>query len=430
MLNHDGEEPSNVANKDEKQPNQGDKHPNQEHKHQEMNIHSEEAENTGGKDDNTKKTNEITDYVIRKLFVHSQWLSVQSSYFKALFYSGMKETYSKEVAMKIYDHELEAHLVLIEAMYKLDVLKDKDYHLVVQVLVLANKYDIPLVIKKCKYILSATTPSLEMCEYVLKQTEHLTKMDVVYDVLQKCLIEQFSPIDRSWRTEKFTELSEAALRLLLKSDDLATMSENTIFLALMKWVDIHYPFEWDKCKMLDVLRFEFMSVDFLYDVVRENDGAKKMPGFAELFQKGLAYHGFSVMRREQLKQKLKKRATVKRSGPTFSWVIDDKLKEKLAKFPRKDLLSDKFWHQGYQMRLSLSFSEDSSQCSFYLGVIGLKGEACLCVNFVAKSSLFDMRVVKGTEWLYTSDGPCWGYDDLECNQRLQGYTIDVWVELL
>ena len=39
--------------------------------------------------------------------------------------------------MKIYEHELEAHQTLIEAMYKLDVLKEKDYRLVVQVLVLA-----------------------------------------------------------------------------------------------------------------------------------------------------------------------------------------------------------------------------------------------------------------------------------------------------
>ena len=62
-------------------------------------------------------------------------------------------------------------------------------------------------------------------------------MYVVFDMLQKCLINEFSPIDQSWTTEKFTELSEAPLRLLLKSDDLATQFENTVFMMLMKWVD-------------------------------------------------------------------------------------------------------------------------------------------------------------------------------------------------
>jgi archaellum component FlaD/FlaE len=46
------------------------------------------ASETAGDDENK--------CILSKLFVHSQWLSVQSPYFKALFYSGMKETYSNK----------------------------------------------------------------------------------------------------------------------------------------------------------------------------------------------------------------------------------------------------------------------------------------------------------------------------------------------
>ena len=98
-----------------------------------------------------------------KLFVHSQWLAVHSPYFKALFYSGMKETFSKEVVMKIYQHELQAHQTLIEAMYKLDVLEGKDYRFVLNVLVLAQKYDVRHVIKKCKYVLLSTIDQVWQC---------------------------------------------------------------------------------------------------------------------------------------------------------------------------------------------------------------------------------------------------------------------------
>ena len=395
---------------------------------------SEEAEcSDEDKKDNENKTNETTDdenkSIVRKLFVHSQWLSVQSSYFKALFFSGMKETYSKEVVMKIYDHELEAHLVLIEAMYKLDVLNDKDYHLVVKVLVLANKHDVALVIKKCKYVLLATTPSLEMCEHILKETEHLTEMDVVYDLLQTFLVKEFTPFDETWTTVKFTGLSKAALRLLLKSDDLATQSENMIFAALMKWVNLHYFFRWDKCDMLDVLRFEFMSIDFLYDVVRRDVWAKKMPGFTNYLQNGLAYHGFSEMRREQLEPKPKKRPTVKVSSPTFSWVIDENLKKELSENPEESVDSETFWCQGYEMQLMLQFLDDGTTCEFYLSVNNLEDKACLCVSYKAKSNLFRYRTIEVTKRLYTGSSNCWGKGNIASNKNVKGETIDVWVEI-
>ena len=319
-------------------------------------------------DGNKAMPSEIIDdenkFPVRKLFVHSQWLSVQSSYFKALFYSGMKETYSKEVVMKVYDHELEAHLVLVEAMYKLDVLDDKDYRLIVQVLVLANKYDVPLVFKKCKYVLLSTAPSLEMCEDILQKTEHLTEMDDVNGILEAYLVKEFTPIDRTWTREKFIGLSKPALKLLLESDSLSTQSENTVFVALMKWVDSNIPrvSRWN-CDLLHLVRFEFLSVDFLFDVVQNHPIARRMPGFNKYLLNALAYHSFSEIRRDQLEPKPKKRPSAEDDGPTFSWVIDEKLHEKLTTCPGVPSLSDKFWHQGYQMQLRLEYLKDSSKCA-------------------------------------------------------------------
>ena len=372
--------------------------------------------------------------ILSKLFIHSQWLSVQSPYFKALFYSGMKETYSKEVVMKIYEHELQPHLTLIEAMYKLDVLNDKDCRLIVQVLVLAHKYDVRHVIKKCKYVLLSTTPSLEMCECILREIKRLSDMTDIYDMLEKFLLKEFKPIDKTWTMEKFTRLSRAALRLLFKSDSLATQSENTIFVALMKWVRLNIPWKArDKCDLLDVVRFEFMSVDFLYDAVQSHIVAKTMPKFNKYLLKGLAYHGFSQTRREQLEPKPKKRVFVADAGPTFSWVIGDELEKILSQFPGECVVSSKFWCQGYSMNLQLGYdSEDLSKCCFYLTILGLKSEACLCVSYKAKSDLFASRTVQLEKTLYTESRHSWGYESLECDKaqiREKGYTIDVWVEI-
>ena len=414
----------------------GDQKPqNQTDEHQEMDIQNDEAESNGDKD-TTKKTIDVKDdeviCAVRKLFVHSQWLSVQSTYFKALFYSGMKETYSKEVIMKIYEHELEAHLVLIEAMYKPDVLKDKDYHLIVQVLILANKYDVPLVTTKCKTFLKATTASLEMCEYILQQTEHLTEMALVHDMLQRFLVKEFTPFDKMWTTEKFTALSEAALRLLFKSDDLATQSENTMFVALMEWVKLNISEEaLDKCELLDIVRFEFMSVDFLYDVVQHHTVASTMPGFTKHLLKGLAYQGFSTMRQEKLQPKPKERPHVKVAGPTYLWVIDEKLDNILSYSPEKRIGSDYFWHKGYKMRLYLSYSQDLSKCKLALGIMSLEGEACLYAGFQARSNLFSLQTIQAKkQWCAAHGSRVFGIScNIERRPNKNSYYIEVWVEI-
>ena len=417
-----------MADEDQKPQNQTDEH-------QEMDIQNDEAESNGDKD-TTKKTSDVKDdeviCAVRKLFVHSQWLSVQSTYFKALFYSGMKETYSKEVVMKIYEHELEAHVVLIEAMYKPNVLKDKDYHLIVQVLILANKYDVPLVATKCKSFLMATAASLEMCEYILQQTEHLTEMNLVHDMLQTFLVKEFTPFDKIWTTEKFTALSEAALRLLFKSDDLATQSENTIFAALMKWARSNISNEaLDKCDLLDVVKFEFMSVDFLYDVVQHHTIASMMPGFTKHLLKGLAYQGFSAMRQEKLRQKPKKRPYLKSVGPTHYWVIDDKLAKMLSNFPGRRIISDVFFHQGYEMVLGLAYSKDLSKCFFQLAIVNLNGEeACLSVSLQAKSSIFHSEIIEKKNLWYTASRTTRNvFSQLERSQSKTGFEICVWVEI-
>ena len=425
----DGEEQSNAV--EEEQKLQHEVEDSQEICNEVQNVETNsddedsdsKASETAGDDENKS--------ILSKLFVHSQWLSVQSPYFKALFYSGMKETYSKEVVMKIYEYELQAHLTLIEAMYKLDVLIGKDYHLVVQVLVLAHKYDVRHMIKKCKYVLLSTTPSLDMCEYCLREIKHLSDMADIYDMLEKFFIKEFTPIDKTWTMEKFTGLSKAALRLLLESDSLATQSENTIFVALMKWVRLNILRKArGKCDLLDVLRFEFMSVDFLYDVVQSHIVASTMPGFNKYLLKGLAYHGFSQIRREQLEPKPKKRVSEANAGPTFSWVIDEELDKKLTKFPGVSVFSDKFWYQGYAMQLQLKYKEDLSKCGFYFAVCGLADKACLFAGYRAKSTLFASKTIYIPKRLFTASEPDWGFANRPRNeaQRGKGYTIDVWVE--
>ena len=251
-------------------------------------------------------------------------------------------------------------------------------------------------------------------------------------MLEKFLVKEFTPIDKTWTMDKFEDLSEPALRLLLGSDHLPTISENTIFVALMKWVRVNLSWRAQRrSDLLDVMRFEFMSVEFLYDVVRNHYIAKQMPGFDEHLLKGLAYHGFSDLRREQLEPQPKKRPLVNDSDPTFSWVIDDELEKKLTTYPGKRFYSDNFWYEGYKMLLSLTYCDvqDVSNCSFYLTVCNLRDKASLHVSYKTQSILFGSKALQTKKNKYTRESSSWGYKNRKRNPMLrgEGYTINVWV---
>ncbi len=116
------------------------------------------------------ESNETTSYLQRrtiirqhKFYIHSSWLAVQSSYFRSLFFDGIKESISpKEVNVQISESEEQAHLMLLEAMYKIDTLDNANVDELLEVLRLAHKYNVKFVFKKSKYCLQAMVDSLEL----------------------------------------------------------------------------------------------------------------------------------------------------------------------------------------------------------------------------------------------------------------------------
>ena len=243
-------------------------------------------------------------------------------------------------------------------------------------------------------------------------------------------MKEFTPIDKTWTMEKFTTLSETSIKLLLSSDSLAVLSENTIFVALMKWVGLHVPsYERSGCNLLKVVRFEFMSVDFLYDVVQHHDVAKQMRGFNSYVWNGLAFHGFSHLRREKLKDKPIERLISQNNDPTFSWKIDEELNRTLSNSCVESSYSTVFWFKGYSMRLELAYSSNSKQCSFYLHVLHLRKGACLHLSYTAKSDLFAKRSFE-VKHFFTDKLNSLGYKSVKRNTipLRQCYTIDVWVK--
>ena len=303
-----------------------------------------------------------------KFYIHSTWLAVQSSYFRSLFFSGMKESSTKEVHVQISTNEEQAHLMLLEAMYKIDILDKASVDQLLEVLRLAHKYDVKFVFKKCKYCLQAVVVSLKICEQIMrfiKIDNIITDVEDLVRSLQSFLAKKFRPLDKTWQTTSFKELCKPSLKYLLSSNQLVTASENTVFHALMYWIEEHgienVLESQELPSLLSVVRFELIPIDYLYNMVQHNALAKKLPDFNHLYLKGISYHALSDKIRDFLPRK-----PVMRKGCTFvsyTWVIPRHTLDALVGTD-KGIKSDEFWYCGYQVVVSITHVNKPYQETF------------------------------------------------------------------
>ncbi|XP_028402018.1 uncharacterized protein LOC114524960 [Dendronephthya gigantea] len=168
-----------------------------------------------------------------KFYVHSSWLAVQSSYFRSLFFSERNTPRRKEVHVKIPRSEEKAHLMLLEAMYRIHSLDNASVDELLKVLRLSYKYDVKFVLKKCEYGLQAAVVSRATCEKIVRfiRVENtISDVDDLVITLQSFLAKKFSPLDKKWQTKGFEHLNVASLRYLLGSDELVAAKESVIML--------------------------------------------------------------------------------------------------------------------------------------------------------------------------------------------------------
>ncbi|CAB4008747.1 kelch 7 [Paramuricea clavata] len=324
-----------------------------------------------------------------QIYVHGLWLAVQSPYFRSLLHSsGMKETHDTEVHLKIPESEENAHLVLLEAVYRSNVLDDKSVDELLAVLELADKYDVKFVFKKCKYVLQQNATTFEISTKIMRVIKVKHNMNDVEDLaatLQLVLAQEFSPLDENWQSEKFTSLSEPSVKYLLSSDEVIVQSENTVFHALMHWMeqnDVDPAGSEETNDLLAVVRFKLITVDYLYNVIKNHPIALKMPKFNELYLGGMTYHAIPEEQKKLLEEQPVLRKKPKRDIIQYTFVAK-----------KYGLNSDKFWACGYKMNVDLvyhckktsgsRFSETYHPC---LSIHNLNKESSVPLNFTITRS--------------------------------------------
>ena len=269
----------------------------------------------------------------------------------------MRESSATEVHVQILASEEQAHLTLLEAMYKVDILDTSSANELLEVFRLAHKYDVKFVFKKCKYCLQAAVVSHKICEKIMrfiKVDNTITYVEDLASTLQSFLAKEFSPLDKTWQTTSFKELCEPSIRYLLSSDELSTESENTIFHALMYWIQQRGLRNLLECQkipsLLSVVRFELIPIDYLYNIIQHHSLAKKLPDFNDHYLRGISYHALPDFMKKQLPRQPVKRKASTESFIPYTWVIPRDVLDELVGTD-ESLKSDEFWCCGYRMVL-------------------------------------------------------------------------------
>jgi hypothetical protein len=285
----------------------------------------------------------------------------------------MKESRSKDVHVKVSECEEATHLMLLEAIYKADILNDATVDELLAVMELADKYDVKFVFKKCKYVLQIRVNTLHICKQVMHVIKEKHSFDDVEDLaatMQVKMGEDFTPLEDHWQSEEFTSQSQPYVQYLLASSHLLTRCENTVFQALMHWMEVNNvdPASLEKDSgLLKSVRFEEITVDYLYNVVSAHPIASKMPGFQDLMLQGMTYHALSPGVKQLLTAEITPRQRqFNNSIVQYTWTIS---RTQLFTRNSANIDSETFWLCGYKAHIRLKYYAGNS--SIYATYVSL-----------------------------------------------------------
>ena len=362
-----------------------------------------------------------------KINIHSHWLSIQSTYFRSLLHSsGMKETHDTEIHLKIPESEENAHLLLLQAMYHSEVLNRRTVNELLTVLELADKYDVKFVFKICKLnlLMNATTFKVSTkIMHVIKVKHNMNDVEDLAATLQLVLAKEFSPLDENWETKKFTNLSKPSVEYLLDSNNLIVASENTVFHALMHWMEQNRV-EPDSLEetddLLGIVRFKLVTFDYLYNVIKRHPIASKMPKFNQLFLDGMMYHAAPSEQQKMLVKQPVQRKKSDRKVIMQRYVLRE---QTLNTYYKKgiQIILGWFWACGYRMNVRLIRKSGYSSYQSQVIICGLNKQSLvpLKVSVESTATTTSWQEITFTSESYTTIYPyktisSYDFDDSQC----------------
>eukprot|EP00058_Branchiostoma_floridae_P027808 XP_002613299.1 hypothetical protein BRAFLDRAFT_118714 [Branchiostoma floridae] len=196
---------------------------------------------------------------------HRNVLAACSGYFCAMFCNGHRET--KEYKVTINEVDSNALQLLVDYAYTSKVTITE--HNAVELLEGANFFQIQPVRDACVTFISNNLSS-ENC----LQMMHVGNMLSCTDLEKKarlCALKEFEAISK---TPEFLSLTKEQLITLISSDDL-NASEETVYTAVMAWINHDTRRKKEMKELIELVRFPFMDKMYFLENVESNNTVRK-----------------------------------------------------------------------------------------------------------------------------------------------------------
>jgi len=243
--------------------------------------------------------------------IHSIVLTLNSAYFRNLLTSsGMRESHSNSITLKVNYGEGKFLKLLINAFYDQSVLNDLETFDLLRVLEVADRFSCDVFIKKCVELLkNAKIKNLSECnamvDHVKKLETRIAILGEKYNDMKQCCVKfmtgLFCPLEnKDSEFDDFQALSYQSLLLLLKSYQSITWRENSLLIYIANWLDYDESRQSSDIveSLLHEINYKCLSPEFMFDIITEGHELFNVwPNFKTWFIDVISYHAFSMKRK-------------------------------------------------------------------------------------------------------------------------------------
>jgi len=242
--------------------------------------------------------------VIEKVHVSSVILAAHSNYFMRLFSNGMIESNSESATVQVTEEEKVGIQELIRYMYTGRLGEPIDAEATITLLCLADRFAISSCMEPLAKVLKQFPSTLNGCLLLLGLPESLKSDRAVQPVVEQCrtyLAQQFQDI--AMKKGDFLSLSIEGVKVVLDSDALMVTYEEEVFQIVLDWLEVNCCTAEQKqevaVEVVEVIRFPWMTGDFLIDVVSTNPHMQSEACQA-LVMEALKFKSYTHSRQQQM----------------------------------------------------------------------------------------------------------------------------------
>uniref|UniRef100_A0ACD5Y267 Uncharacterized protein n=1 Tax=Avena sativa TaxID=4498 RepID=A0ACD5Y267_AVESA len=187
---------------------------------------------------------------VNALKVNSAILAAKSPFFLKLFSNGMKESDDKQATLKIADSEEKAFMELLRFMYSGKLTPTTEPTLLVDILMVADKFEVISCMKLCGQRLIGLPMTLESAVLCLDLPSSIPVPAALTEAAKKFLAERYKQFLSSEFQDELMRVPLPGIMAILSSNQPGIASQEDVYDFVLRWADSRYPNSEERRKIL------------------------------------------------------------------------------------------------------------------------------------------------------------------------------------